>query len=168
MTNNGQYQTDPYPLPEMPESAPMPAPTTFARWLILAFAGFILLTLIVFALAIIGGLSDSVGVASFFNILRDAFVVVLALQGVLICLALIVLIVQLSALINLLNSEVQPMIDEAREALATARGTTEFVTQNVASPVIRATSGVVATATFLREVTSFGRLFRNSRTTHHE
>ncbi len=127
------------------------------RWMIIALGGLIGFIVVGLLVAILGAIANSDGVSNFFRILRDFFIIVLALQGILICLALAILIVQLTALINLLSSEVKPIIDEARETVTTARGTAEFVSKNVSSPVIRASSTLTGVRVFLREITGIRR-----------
>jgi len=65
--------------------------------------------------AIVGGLSNSEGVASMFRILRDFFIIVLALQGILIqrC-AGCVLVLQFDLAHQSLRNEIKPLVDEAR------------------------------------------------------
>lgn len=120
-------------------------------------AAFIVISLIV---AIIAGLTNSEGLASGFRIIRDFLIIILALQGIFISIAMVVLIVQLSSLINLLSNEVKPILDELRDTATTARGTAQFVSKNVADPVIK----VAATAAGVRSF--FGQLVaiqRNNR-----
>ncbi|MFQ3536051.1 MAG: hypothetical protein SNJ58_09240 [Aggregatilineales bacterium] len=128
-----------------------------SRWLFIGVGGFIGVTIVLFAIAIIGGIADSEGVANFFRILRDLFIVILALQSILIAIALVILITQISALINILSSEVKPIIEEAQETVSTARDTTEFISRNVATPVIRVTSTAVGIGVFLRELLAIRR-----------
>jgi hypothetical protein len=54
--------------------------------------------------------------------------------------ALIVLIVQLSSLVNLLQNEVRPMLEATNETINTLRGTTEFLGENLVEPVIKLNS----------------------------
>jgi hypothetical protein len=51
--------------------------------------------------------------------------------------ALVVLIVQLAALINLLQNEVKPILIATNETVNTLRGTSEFLSENVVEPVIK-------------------------------
>lgn len=127
------------------------------RWMMIGVGGLIFITLILFVIALLGGISDSAGVGNFFRILRDLFIVILALQGTLICVALMILISQFAALINILSSEVQPIIEEAQETVSTARGTADFVSKNVAQPVIKVTSTAVGVGVFLRELAGIRR-----------
>jgi len=130
---------------------------TFTRWMMIGLGGLIGFIIIGLVIAVLGSFADSAGVSNFFRTLRDFFIIVLALQGVLICVALVVLILQISALINLLSNEIQPIIDEARETLQTVRGTAEFTSKNIASPVIRTTSTLVGVRAFLVQLIGIKR-----------
>ncbi len=127
------------------------------RWVIIALAILVGVVIVSLIIAIIGGISGSEGVASAFRILRDFFIIVLALQGILISVALVVLILQLSALINLLRSEIKPIVDEARVTMATVRGTAQFVSHNVTEPVIRVSAAMAGARTFISELTGIRR-----------
>jgi spore maturation protein SpmA len=128
-----------------------------SRWLLIGVGGFIGVIVVLFGIAVIGGIADSEGVANFFRILRDLFIVILALHSTLIAIALVILIAQISALINILSSEVKPIIEEAQETVSTARDTTEFISRNVAVPVIRMTSTAVGVGVFVRELLAIRR-----------
>jgi spore maturation protein SpmA len=128
-----------------------------SRWLLIGVGGFIGTIVVLFGIAVIGGIADSDGVANFFRILRDLFIVILALQSILIAIALVILIAQISTLINILSSEVKPIIEEAQETVSTARDTTEFISRNVATPVIRMTSTAVGVGVFMRELLAIRR-----------
>ncbi len=127
------------------------------KWVIIALAALAIVIVLSLVIAILGGISGSDGVAAAFRILRDFFIIVLALQGILISVALIVLILQLSALINLLRTEIKPIIDETRQTLTTVRGTAQFVSQNVAEPVIKVSAAVAGARAFLGELTGIRR-----------
>lgn len=122
------------------------------KWVIIALVVLAVVIVVALVIAIIGGISGSDGVAAAFRILRDFFIIVLALQGILISVALVVLILQLSALINLLRTEIKPIIDETRQTLTTVRGTTQFVSQNVTSPIIRVAATMAGARAFLGEL----------------
>lgn len=128
-----------------------------SRWMMIGVGGLIGTILILFLVAVIGGIIDSEGMANFFCILRDLFIVILALQSILISVALVILITQIAALINILSSEVKPIIEEAQETVSTARDTTEFISRNVATPVIRITSTAVGVGVFMRELLAIRR-----------
>ncbi len=69
--------------------------------------------------------------------IRDVFIIVLALESLLIGAALIVLIVQIASLINLLQNEVRPILKSTNETVNHLRGTAEFLGENVVQPVIQ-------------------------------
>lgn len=85
------------------------------------------------------------GVAIFFLLqpatptdrIRDVFIIVVALESLVIGVALIVLIVQLASLINLLQNEVRPILTATSDTVNTLRGTAEFLGENVVEPVIK-------------------------------
>jgi hypothetical protein len=76
--------------------------------------------------------------------LRDIFIIFMALEGLLIGVALVVLVVQLALLTNLLKHEVKPILDSTNEAARTLRGTAAFMSQNVVDPVIKVHASVAA------------------------
>jgi hypothetical protein len=69
--------------------------------------------------------------------IRDVFIIVVALESLVIGVALIVLIVQLASLINLLQNEVRPILNATSKTVNTLRGTVEFLGENVVEPVIK-------------------------------
>jgi len=69
--------------------------------------------------------------------IRDVFIIVVALESLVIGVALIVLIVQVASLINLLQNEVRPILNATNETVNTLRGTVEFLGENVVEPVIK-------------------------------
>ena len=71
------------------------------------------------------------------NKIRDVFIIVVALETLVIGVALIVLVVQLASLINLLQNEVRPILHATSETVNTLRGTAEFLGENVVEPVIK-------------------------------
>ena len=76
--------------------------------------------------------------------LRDIFIIFMALEGLLIGLAMVVLTVQLALLTNLLKHEIKPILDSTNEAARTLRGTAAFMSQNVVDPVIKVHASVAA------------------------
>ena len=85
--------------------------------------------------------------------IRDIVIIFLALEFSIIGIVLIVLIIQLSLLTELLRNEIAPMLKSSNDALANVRGTTQFLSDNLAQPVIRASASVNA----LREALRFLR-----------
>ncbi|MDY6873946.1 MAG: hypothetical protein SVR81_08280 [Chloroflexota bacterium] len=69
--------------------------------------------------------------------IRDVFIIFIALESFVIGVALVVLIIQLSNLINLLQNEIRPIINSTSETVNTLKGTAKFVSDNLSEPVIK-------------------------------
>ncbi|HEY3474523.1 MAG TPA: hypothetical protein VGK56_07920, partial [Anaerolineales bacterium] len=76
--------------------------------------------------------------------IRDVFIIVVALESLVIGIALIILIVQLASLINLLQNEVRPILNTTSETVNNLRGTVEFLGENAVEPVIKLNSYLAA------------------------
>lgn len=68
---------------------------------------------------------------------RDIFIIVMALESLVIGAALVVLIVQIATLINLLQNEIKPILNSTNETVSTLRGTAAFLSENLTEPVIQ-------------------------------
>jgi hypothetical protein len=68
--------------------------------------------------------------------IRDIFIIFMALESLVIGVALIILVVQLATLINLLQNEVKPILNSTNETVSTLRGTVTFLSDNLVEPVI--------------------------------
>jgi len=68
---------------------------------------------------------------------RDVFIIFMALESLVIGVALVILIIQLATLINLLRNEIRPVISSTNETVNTLRGTVVFLSENVTEPVIK-------------------------------
>jgi len=106
----------------------------------------ILVALIV--LSVIFLLQPSTDTARF----RDVFIIFMALESIVIGLALIILIVQIARLINLLQNEIKPIIDSTNETVSTLRGTTHFLSNNLVEPVIKLNEYLAGLGHFIRFV----------------
>ena len=85
-------------------------------------------------------------------VLRDAAIVFVAFETLIIGVLLIILMAQVQSLLVLLRDEVQPMLEAVNETLATVRGTTQFVSHNVVTPVMRWSSNLAGLRRILREI----------------
>jgi hypothetical protein len=110
----------------------------------LVVAGLLLLGLVVLLVllsvdayqAAYAGAGPSPG-AVVVGLLRDAAIIFVAFETLIIGLLLIVLMLQVQSLVVLLRDEIKPMLEATNETLATVRGTTQFVSHTVVSPVIK-------------------------------
>lgn len=73
---------------------------------------------------------------------RDLFIILLALESLVVVGLLIWLIFELRGLTRLLRDELKPILDSAQETANTVRGTTTFVSKNIVAPFVKASSYV--------------------------
>jgi hypothetical protein len=69
--------------------------------------------------------------------IRDVFIIIMALESLIIGLILFVLIFQVARLINLVQNEIKPILDSTNETVSNLRGTTIFLSENLVGPVIK-------------------------------
>jgi hypothetical protein len=72
--------------------------------------------------------------------IRDAFVILLALESLVVGVALVILIIQIASLINLINNDIRPVVEETRETLNIVKGTSTFIGDQLVKPVIKLNS----------------------------
>ena len=75
--------------------------------------------------------------------LRDVFVIALALEMCVFGVVLMLMLIMLIRLVNTLEFEIKPILEQTNETIGTVRGTTDFVSKNVVSPVVRTKSYIV-------------------------
>lgn len=68
---------------------------------------------------------------------RDIFIIIMALESLVLGAALVVLIVQIATLINLLQNEIKPILDSTTDTVNNLRGTTQFLSNNLVEPVLK-------------------------------
>jgi hypothetical protein len=79
---------------------------------------------------------------------RDVFIIFMALESLVIGVALVILIVQLATLINLLNNEIRPIIRSTNDTVNTIKGTVFFLSDNLSEPVIKLNESIAAISKF--------------------
>lgn len=119
----------------------------------------ILLFLIGLALAVFTNVEAT---APRIQIIRDIFIIIMALEFILIVFALAVLILQIARLINLLQNEIKPILQNTQETVSSARGTVDFVSSSVTRPIIRASSFLAGTGVLLRDLGGIRRAIRRN------
>lgn len=106
----------------------------------LTIVGIILLIILILGIVVTGIVFlISPGLTSIDTVsrLRDIFIILMALESLLIGLALTILIIQIARLTNLLENEVKPILDSTNETISNLRGTTKFLSDNLVEPVIK-------------------------------
>jgi len=71
---------------------------------------------------------------------RDIFIIFLALESLVIGVVLVILVIQVSTLVNLVQNEIKPILQSTTETVNTLKGTTQFLSQNLVGPVIKVNS----------------------------
>lgn len=106
----------------------------------LTIIGIVIFIIIILGLLITGLvflLSPNITSIETVSRLRDIFIILMALESLLIGLALTILIVQIARLTNLLENEVKPILDSTNETISNLRGTSKFLSDNLVEPVIK-------------------------------
>lgn len=93
---------------------------------------FLLMLLLSLLLALFG---DSGSTANTVAIVRDLFIILLAMQGMLVGLALTILIIRLAEAITFLQHELSPLLQTLQETANTVKGTGEFLSEQLTGPV---------------------------------
>jgi hypothetical protein len=71
---------------------------------------------------------------------RDIFIILLAFESFVIGLALIILVIQIASLINFIQNEVRPIVEDTQETINHIKGTSEFLSKRFVNPVIKVNS----------------------------
>jgi hypothetical protein len=86
------------------------------------------------------------------EVLRDIFIILMAVESLAIGILLIVLVVQIMNLTQLLREEVLPILNSTNETVDTVKQTTAFVSDVVVSPLLKAVSTASAVQGGLRAI----------------
>ncbi len=127
-----------------PSTSGTTSQTSRRKWLWLGGLGAVLLVGLLVA-ATVYLLSPSAPTAR----VRDVFIILLALEGMVIGVALLVLVLQLAVLINLLQQEVKPILDSTTKTVRVLEGTAAFISDHLAEPIIKLNETTAALSTVL-------------------
>lgn len=83
------------------------------------------------------------------TVIRDIFIIFMAVESLFIGLALIILMVQIARLTNLLQHEIKPILENTNETINTVRGTAIFVSENLVDPVMKLNGYIAAISKLL-------------------
>jgi hypothetical protein len=146
--------------PELPVPEENASGSSLRRIVLIGAGGLIGAILLVFIIGMVLAATDNETVATVVGIVRDIVIILLALEGILIILALAILILQVARLISLLQAEVKPVLENAQDTMKTAQGTIEFVSNNMAEPIIKAGGFLAGIGLVLRELFGIRRAIR--------
>lgn len=91
------------------------------------------------------------------NKIRDIFIIFMALESFIIGIALIILVVQVSLLINLVNNEIRPILKNTIDTVNNLKGTATFLSEELVSPVIKLNEYMAGLKRLLDILRPFGK-----------
>jgi hypothetical protein len=156
-------QTSEIPAPASAQAAKKPSRWTLQR-IVAAVAGVLGgIIVLLFVIGLVFALfSDVQATAPRIQIIRDTLVTIITLEFLLVIGAIAIVILQVARLVLLLQNEVKPVLDNAKDTVNSAKGTVEFVGNNVTEPVVRVGSFLAGANVFVREVGGIRRAIRRN------
>jgi hypothetical protein len=100
----------------------------------------VVISLVVVALVVLGVVLLATADSATTTRVRDIFIIFMALESLVIGAALVILIVQLATLINLIQNEIRPILDNTNDTVNHLKGTTTFLGEQLVEPVIKLNS----------------------------
>ncbi len=128
------------PVPALPAGGPVK--TKAKVWPIILGAVVLLAILVGFVVLMMSAGSESV------EKIRDIFIIFMALESLIIGIVLVILIIQISVLINLIQNEIKPILQATNETVNTLKGTSSFISDHLAEPVIKLNEYLAGLKTF--------------------
>jgi len=107
------------------------------RLIIAAIVVVVVIAVIIFVLFMLFLLNPNLSSDETVARVRDVFIIMMALESLIVGLVLSILMVQLARLTNLLENEVKPILNSTNETVSNLRGTTKFLSDNMVEPVIK-------------------------------
>jgi hypothetical protein len=117
--------------PQIPESQVVPSRLVIAGVIVLLAIGMLSVVVVVWL---------AVAYPTQIEAMRDVFVIALALESCVFGIVLMLMLVMLIRLVNTVEFEIRPVLEQTNETIGTVQGTTRFVSKNVVEPVVRTTS----------------------------
>lgn len=127
------------------------------RTLIISIAILLTLFVLLLVLAVVGAVISVERFGPIIEIIRDIMLILLALEAALIILALVILIAQVARLVNLLQNEVKPVLQNTQQTVQHAKGTVEFMGKNLSEPVVKTNAFFTGVSVFIRETLQLRR-----------
>lgn len=97
----------------------------------------IALIVLLFVIIIAGSIALAFHSPQSVGAVRDIFIILMALMLVVIGTAMVILILQVSNLINILKNDIKPMLESGSDTINTLKGTVRFLSDNLTEPVIK-------------------------------
>lgn len=127
-----------------PMETPSPGESRKQKQLIIGLVIGIVVVLAIIITGLIFLLSPGLTSAETVARIRDVFIIFMAFESLLIGAVLVILIVQIARLTNLLQNEIKPILDSTNQTISNLRGTSQFLSDSLAEPVIKINAYVAA------------------------
>lgn len=119
------------PSPQEPNSQVIPSRLVYLGVIVLLAIGLLSIALVIWL---------SVTYPEQIEAMRDIFIIALALESCIFGIVLMLMLVMLIRLVNTVEFEIRPVLEQTNETIGTIQGTTRFVSKNVVDPVVKTTS----------------------------
>lgn len=117
------------PTQEQPKKSLVPT-----LYIVLGVVAIIAITAVLIWLVIYLAQTQPANIAT----IRDIFIIALALETCFFGIVLLILLIMVIRLVNMLEFEIKPILEQTNETVRTVRGATTFVSKNVVKPVAKA------------------------------
>jgi heme/copper-type cytochrome/quinol oxidase subunit 2 len=114
------------------------------RWAITGLVGLVLFIVVLMGVAVYFMVRNPEST----TVIRDIFIIFMALESLVIGVALVILMIQLALLTNLIQHEIKPILENTNETVNTVRGTAIFVSENIVDPVMKLNGYIAALSKF--------------------
>jgi magnesium-transporting ATPase (P-type) len=121
------------------------------------------LTLVVVAIFLFGlylAFSNAPVNAPRIQVIREVLTTTLLLLSIIVVTAIALLILQIIRLVSTLRHETRPILDTTRETLSQAKGSVEFIGQQVSEPIIRVSAWSAGLGLLIRDLGGIRRALR--------
>lgn len=125
---------------------------SISRIATLVSVAVIIVVLLPLIFALIVSITASETWAPVVQIFRDTFVIICFVESTLIIGATAILVVQVARFFIMLQTEIKPIMDNARETTSTTKATAKFVNKNAVDPLIQISAFFAGLKTFIREL----------------
>lgn len=95
--------------------------------------------------------------AAVISLLRDAAIVLVAFETLIIGALTVLLALQVQSLVGLVRDELRPMLEAVNDTVATVRGTTRFVSHHIVSPTIQVAGFLAGVRRVVGEIAALGK-----------
>lgn len=102
----------------------------------------VIIVLLLAALAIWGTLLLASNYAIEVSVIRDLFIIALALESCIFGVIIMIMLIMMIRLVNTVEFEIKPLLQRTNDTVGLIRGTTQFVADSVVEPTIKARSYV--------------------------